>query len=141
MIFGGAVTALATDGTLIYVGGGFTQVAGQPRTGIVAIDAATAAISSWDPGLIRGANAIQIASDGAVILGGAANATGGVTRFNLAAIDMVSGDLLPFAPSTNNTVMAMAAIEFEEFDEVALVIGGNFTIVNGQPRTRIRRAR
>ena len=69
--------------------------------------------------------------------GGAANATGGVTRFNLAAIDMVSGDLLPFAPSTNNAVMAMAAIEFEEFDEVALVIGGNFTNVNGQPRTRI----
>ena len=68
LIFGGAVTALATDGTLIYAGGGFTQVAGQPRTGIVAIDAATAAISSWNPGLIRGANAIQIASDGAVIV-------------------------------------------------------------------------
>ena len=50
---------------------------------------------------------------------------------------MVSGDLLPFAPSTNNAVMAMAAIEFEEFDEVALVIGGNFTNVNGEPRTRI----
>ena len=131
---GGAVTALATDGSLIYVGGGFSQVAGQPRTGIVAVDAASGALNSWNPGLIRGANAIEIASDGAVIVGGGANATGGVTRFNLAAIDMVSGDLLPFAPSTNNTVMAMAAIEFD--DEVALIIGGNFTNVNGQPRTR-----
>ncbi len=134
-ITGGAVTALTADGNLIYVGGGFSQVAGQPRTGVVAVDAASGALNSWNPGLIRGANAIEIASDGAVIVGGGANATGGVTRFNLAAIDMVSGNLLPFAPSTNNTVMAMAAIEIDE--EVALIIGGNFTNVNGQPRNRI----
>jgi hypothetical protein len=134
-IIGGAVNALKADGDLIYIGGGFSQVAGQPRTGIVAVNASTAVLSPWNPGLIRGANAIEIASDGAVIAGGGANATGGATRFNLAAIDMVSGELLPFAPSTGGAVLAMTALEVD--DDVALIIGGNFLNVSGQPRTRI----
>ena len=129
----GNVTALAADGNLIYVGGGFSQVAGQPRTGIVAVDADKRRGQLVESRLIRGANAIEIASDGAVIVGGGANATGGVARFNLAAIDMVSGQLLAPSPATNGTVMAMVALE----DEGALIIGGSFTNVNGQPRNRL----
>jgi hypothetical protein len=131
----GGVNALAASGGLIYLSGGFTQAGGQPRTGIVAADATSGAITSWNPGLIRGANtnALEIAADGAVIVGGGANATGGLTRFNLAAIDMVTGNILPFAPSTNGQVFAIVAIEGED----ALVIGGQFTNVNGQPRGRL----
>jgi hypothetical protein len=132
----GGVTSLAANGNLIYVGGNFSLVGGQTRTGNAAVDDTSGAVAPWDPRLVRGANAIEIASDGAVIIGGGTNATGGVNRFNLAAIDMVSGNLLPFAPATNGNVLAMAALEFEEFDEVALLIGGNFTMSNGQPRGR-----
>lgn len=131
----GGVNALAASGGLIYLSGPFSQAGGQPRTGVVAADATTGAISPWNPGLIRGAftNALEIAGDGAVIVGGGANATGGAPRFNLAAIDLVTGNLLPFAPSTNNQVFAMVAIEGED----GLLIGGAFTNVNGQPRGRV----
>ena len=131
----GGVNALAASGGLIYLSGGFNQAGGQPRTGIVAADATSGALTSWNPGLIRGANtnALEIAADGAVIVGSGTNATGGVPRFNLAAIDLVTGNILPFAPATNNQVMAMVAIEGED----GLVIGGAFTNVNGQPRGRV----
>lgn len=131
-ITGGAVNALTMSGNTVYIGGGFSGVGGQTRTGMVAVDATSAALFAWNPGLIRSVNAIEIAlGDGAVIAGGGSNATNGQTRFNLAAIDLISGNLLSWAPGTNNQVFAMIEVDSD------LVVGGAFTMVNGQPRNRI----
>lgn len=54
-----------------------------------------------------------------------------VTRRHLAAIDLATGDLLPWAPSTNGSVESMVT------DGTTLFLGGSFTTVNGVVRQRL----
>ena len=54
-----------------------------------------------------------------------------VPRKNLAAIDLVTGDLLPWAPTANRGVEAMVS------DGTNLYLGGAFTVVNGKTRKRL----
>lgn len=59
-------------------------------------------------------------------------APGNVTtlpRNNLAAFDMITGDILPFTADTNNTVRAL------ESDGATLWVGGNFSLIGGQSRS------
>lgn len=128
----GNVTGLTVSGSVIYIGGNFSFAGGQPRTGIVAVDAVSGALTPWNPGLIRQANAVEIAADGTVVIGGGSNATGGVARDNVAAFDLVSGALLPWNPQAGGiSINAMAA------DGNKIYIGGNFTIINNAFRLRL----
>jgi Domain of unknown function (DUF5122) beta-propeller len=52
-------------------------------------------------------------------------------RSNLMAVDRTGASLLPFAPTTDGTVRTMAT------DGASLYIGGDFTMVNGQPRNHL----
>lgn len=54
-----------------------------------------------------------------------------VTRGHLAAIDLTTGDLLPWSPTTNGTVLAMVT------DGTTVYIGGSFTTVNSTARARL----
>ena len=54
-----------------------------------------------------------------------------ITRRHLAAIDLTTGDLLPWAPTTNGSVEAMVT------DGTTLFLGGSFTTVNGVARPRL----
>lgn len=54
-----------------------------------------------------------------------------VPRRHLAAIDLTTGDLLPWSPTTNGTVLAMVT------DGTTLYIGGSFTTVNSTARARL----
>jgi trimeric autotransporter adhesin len=53
------------------------------------------------------------------------------TRQHLAAIDLTTGDLLPWNPSANGSVLAMVA------DGSTLYIGGSFGMVNGKSRMHL----
>ncbi len=44
------VCALAISGSILYVGGNFTTIGGQPRNYIAALDAATGNVTGWNPG-------------------------------------------------------------------------------------------
>lgn len=54
-----------------------------------------------------------------------------VPRLHLAAIDLTTGDLLPWNPGTNGTVEAMV------FDGTNLILGGSFTKIGNQTRNRL----
>jgi len=54
-----------------------------------------------------------------------------VPRLHLAAIDLTTGDLLPWNPGANGTVEAMV------FDGTNLIIGGSFTRIGNQTRNRL----
>ncbi|GAA1856074.1 PKD domain-containing protein [Microbacterium koreense] len=54
-------------------------------------------------------------------------------RTNILAFDINTGALLPFAPSVNGTIKAVAASP----DGTRIYIGGSFNNVNGQPRWNI----
>ena len=64
---------------------------------------------------------------------GAAAGTGEVTRNHLAAIDRVTGALLPWNPGTDKTVYALAASP----DQSLIYVGGGFSAAGGVRRSRL----
>ena len=82
------------------------------------------------------AYAVAITGDTVFVGGSFANAVHNpqvpVGRTNLMAVQRSNPlNLLPFAPTTDGTVRAMAT------DGTALYIGGDFTMVNGVPRNHL----
>lgn len=170
--------SLAISGGVLYVGGFFSTIAGQPRGSLAAIDLATATLLPWNPGptapILRmapsntggvfvsglfetiGAGAqprwrmAEIDAAGAVtpwvaatrpdqvslfaagdagslIVVSSLTATGHVPRSRLAAFDLTTGALLPWAPSADDVVNVLGAVAGR------VTIGGRFRSVNGQP--------
>lgn len=64
---------------------------------------------------------------------GAAPGTGVVTRNNILAYNLTTGQLLPFAPSMNAEVTALAVSP----DGTRLYVGGSFTAINGATVWRV----
>lgn len=128
------VRAIAPAGGVIYVGGDFTQIGGQERFGVAAVDAesgqllpmATRIGSPPDDGV----TAIAVASD-RVFIAGDFKTVNGVRRDGLAALDPSSLEVAGWNPTNDGYG-----------DEAALSTSGqrvyaarNFTRVNGQSRT------
>ncbi|MFN7978805.1 MAG: hypothetical protein U0P30_11745 [Vicinamibacterales bacterium] len=161
------------SGGVLYIGGFFTTVAGQPRPSLAALDPATAALLPWNPGVLTpilrmapsntggvfisglfealGPGAVprwrmaEIDTSGAVtpwvaatqpddvslfaagnggslIVASSLTATGYVTRAHLAAFDLTTGGLLPWAPSADGPVDVLGAVPGR------VTIGGRFDL-------------
>ncbi len=111
------VEALAVLDSLIYVGGSFETMNGQPRICLAAVDTATSLVTSWDPGLDGRVWALATGGNTLYVGGGFARA-GGLPAANLAAFTMPTRPQLP--PSTlrlaqcfPNPVRATAQIRFD----------------------------
>jgi hypothetical protein len=68
------------------VGGIFTQMGGQPRSNVGAVDATTAVATSWGPNPNNTVRAVAVGPDGSVWIGGLftsfpAAAQSGIARF------------------------------------------------------------
>jgi hypothetical protein len=134
----GTVNALAVsgDGSMLFVGGNFDAVDGQPVTNF-------AAISTVDGSLIPGfqhkfTTAVHVilwtATD--IYVGGAFQKVDAVPTSRLAALDSTTGSVDPtWAPSANNTVRSMALAP----DGTTMFIGGIFTTMNGVSRQSVAR--
>lgn len=168
---------MAISGGVLYVGGFFSAIAGQPRSSLAAIDLATASLLPWNvPGptapIIRmapsttggvfvsglfntiggtarwrvaeidaaGAVTPWVAATrpeqpyllapgagGALIVSSTLTATGYVPRSRLAAFDLTTGALLPWAPVANGPVDVLGAAPGR------VTVGGRFTTIDGQP--------
>jgi IPT/TIG domain len=83
-----AVSALALSGTTLYVGGGFTAIGGQARTGIAALGTTkmTDMATDWDPDADGGVNVLAL-SGTTLFVGGDFTAIGGQERAGIAALD------------------------------------------------------
>ena len=116
------------DGTRLYIGGSFTQVNGQIRNRIAAIDRATGnLIGSFQPKPDATVRAIAVTSD-TVYMGGLLSSVGGVTRTRAAAVKASDGSLLSWSPNAQNgSVHSMIMSP----DGSKLIIGGSFTTMNG----------
>jgi uncharacterized delta-60 repeat protein len=135
----GVVDALAVqaDGKVV-IGGEFTTVNGTPRTRIARLNAngsldASFALSSSANGAVR---ALAVQADGKVVIGGEFTTVNGTSRNRIARLNANGSLDTSFAPDSgaNSTVWALVVQA-----DGKVVIGGNFTTVNGQPRTRIAR--
>ncbi|MGH8999548.1 MAG: hypothetical protein ACRDY7_09170 [Acidimicrobiia bacterium] len=147
----GAVSSVSVsdDGTMVYVGGDFGAVRGQPRSNLAAVNAATGALEAWDPNANDKIDTLA-ASGGQVYAAGTFTTLGAQSRTQLGAINAVTGGPHPWAPKLQNldsdgspaaeppVVVAVALSS----DASKVYIGGTFSHVLGAdgkylPRTNL----
>lgn len=127
---GGSVFTLASANNLIYLGGGFTTVDGQPRTNLASVDPGTGGVSGWDPGP-NSSPYIIVGSGSTLFVGGAFSSVGGLYRNNLAALDLVTGQPTSWDPNVNGPVSALL------LNGGTIFVGGQFTSIGGYTRNHV----
>jgi hypothetical protein len=129
----GQIRALSIDSSGdLFVGGIFTQIAGQPRQSLAEFSGD--GLTSLDAQLTSKSEVIVdslavAGSPARLFVGGTFTGAGGQSRNNLAAVNPVTGAPVPFAPQLGGAVMALAAP-----DSSTLVAGGQFVSLGGVPR-------
>jgi hypothetical protein len=118
------VNALAVSGSTIYAGGAFTNIGGQFRSNIAALDATTGLATEWNPEAYNGVLALAV-SGSIVYAGGSFQTVGGQTRINIAALDAVTGLATAWDPGEGGSVFALAV------GGSTVYAGGNFTSMGG----------
>ena len=85
----------------LYVGGKYTNIAGEPRSYLTAVDAGTAALTSFAPQPDGRIVALAVSPDGArVYAGGYFKQIAGVTKpSSIAELDAATGEATSFAPN------------------------------------------
>ncbi len=137
-----AVNALAVsgDGTIVYVGGGFETIGGQPRNNLAAVEAATGNVTNFDPaGLGTDDQVFALEVSGTqVYVGGQFEHLGGQTRNGLAKVAGTTGGDLGWIPNPTfggggGLIFAIAASGTDVY------VGGVFTTIGGQARNHLAR--
>lgn len=135
----GTVRTLVASSRGVFVGGEFSQVNGQARSGLARISTSSGATDSGFTGWTNGpVDAAVLSSDGSKLIvgGGFSGATGNgvpASRARLVAFDSGTGALLPWAPSADGPVLALAS------DPLSgdVYAGGQFSSVAGVARSRL----
>ena len=131
----GTIWALLAHGATLYASGAFSQIGGQPRSALGAIDVNTGDATAWNPTLGQSGSLPYIgslsASDTNLYVAGEFSALGTEARSNIAAVDLSSGTVLPWSMDTDDQVIALAVANGIVF------AGGVFSFAGGQPRERL----
>ena len=133
------VKTMVRSGNVVYLGGSFTSLtnpangAQVTRSRVAAINATTGVPLAWNPGANGLVDAIAVAPDGTVYLGGDFTSVAGRTATRLAAVTPGGAPVAGFGASADNTVHDLYA------DASSLYVGGRFQSVNGTSRPRLVR--
>lgn len=129
----GSVTGLAVDGSRVFLAGGFLTVGQESRWNYVCVDRSAGMPLPWDPkcALSTGGK-LTLLDSGRIYLCGTASlaplSPNQIDKKRLASFSISTGALDPLDVDIDSTVRAMAV------RGDTLVIGGDFTFVNGLPR-------
>jgi trimeric autotransporter adhesin len=143
-LFGKPVQAISVAGGVVYVGGSFSSIGGQPRANLAAIDPATGAVTGWNPGASspvaqNGVVAALLATPQVVYVGGSFTSLGGRPQSDLGAVDTGSGAATGWSPQVSAPQAAAqngaAVVDTLALSGSTLYIGGGFTALGGQGRT------
>ncbi|HKQ57541.1 MAG TPA: hypothetical protein VJY35_06710, partial [Candidatus Eisenbacteria bacterium] len=128
----GYVQSIVVSGSLVYVGGFFSLVGGQPRLYLAAVDAVTGAATSWNPGADNSVFSLAVVGS-TVYAGGFFSTIGGQPRTGLAAIQASDGVVTAWDPALNmfGSVLSLAT------SGSTLYVGGQFSTIGGQPRNNL----
>lgn len=127
----GVVSAFATTGGNIYIGGDFTTVNGTNRSRVAAVNPTTGALNkTFKANANRLVDTLAVA-DGKLFMGGrfttVSPVAGKQTRNYVAKVDPATGALDAWSAAPNARVRAMSAAP----DGSRVYIAGDFTTVNG----------
>lgn len=106
---GGTVVGLAVTDSVLYLGGKFTSVGGQPRERLAAIDLGTNTVTPWNPGADVSVFSIAV-RDSEVLVSGGFSSVGGAPRAGLAALSATTGLATPWNPAATTPVGKMLAV-------------------------------
>lgn len=123
----GGVHALAADSGVIYAGGNFNVIGGQPRQNAGALDPVTANATAWNPSPNFPVNALAV-SGGTVYLGGTFLTVGllPVSRNFIAAVDAAGAVI----PSWDANITAGTYVSTITVIDNTVYFGGSFTNVS-----------
>ncbi|MBL7938381.1 MAG: PQQ-binding-like beta-propeller repeat protein [Flavobacteriales bacterium] len=126
----GSVLSLALSDGILYVGGQFTSLCGQPRANLGAVDLSTGEATTWNPGTDQAVAGIEVGGNTVHVVGNF-NTIGGQPRVRIAAVDRTTG----LATGFNANVDIFPNVI--ELVGDTLFVGGNFTQIGGQDRANI----
>mgnify|MGYP003575077366 CR=1 FL=1 len=127
-INGDVVKTLLVADNLIYIGGRFTEVGGQARDNLAALDSVAGLATGFN--MPTNDTVFTLFDDGRrLYVGGLFTAIAGQPRGRLAAIDKTTGLLTSWNPNANGLVRSIVVSGGKVF------VGGEFTTIGGQPRT------
>jgi hypothetical protein len=134
------VWTLAVNGNNVYVGGEFTSIGGQNRSGIASLDATTGLATSWNPdagggssGYIMGAYDFAF-SGNTVYVAGNFTSIGGKNRSGIAALDATTGLATNWNP---NPTSYYPFVQRLALNGNTLYVAGHFGSIGGQNRIGI----
>jgi hypothetical protein len=131
-----SVYSLVLSSATLYVGGWFTSIGGQTRRHIAALNATTAAVTSWNPDAGDANYYVHtLAISGSTIYaGGSFYNIGGQNRTYLAAIDATTGSATNWNPiiPLYEKQTPWAYVDTIAVSGTALYVGGNFTYIGAQ---------
>lgn len=119
----GSVYTMILDGTTLYLGGGFSNIAGSARNNIGAIDLLTGLATSWNPGSNGFVNTMEMYGS-TIYVGGSFSNIGSQNRSYLAGVDKSTGLATAWNPVLNSAVSALAVVGSN------IYVGGGFTQIN-----------
>ena len=137
----GSADTLAIADSILYIGGNFSTVGGQPRQAIAAISLGGASdgtvVAGFAPaptffGCAPCASVVALAVSGSTVYaGGSFDTIGGQSRNNLAGLNSTDGTATAFDPSPAQNILSLAA------SGSIVYAGGGFTAIGGQTRNYI----
>jgi hypothetical protein len=117
-------------GNTLYLGGRFTQMGGQSRNRLAAVDLTTGALQAWNPDANNSIEAMTV-SGNVLYVGGTFTQISGQTQARLASFDLPAGSIRSWAPNPSATVYSMGAQGGQ------LMIGGDFQALLSESRSRL----
>lgn len=137
----GSISAviLQSDGKVV-AGGNFTQFNGNPRAGIVRVNADGSLDGTFNPGSginTGGVFAIARQSDGKFIIGGDFTTFNGTPRARIARINADGSLDATFNPGSGFADFSVQTISIQSDGKI--IVGGTFTSYNGTPVGRLVR--
>lgn len=127
---------LSLDGTL-YVGGEFTQAGTQTRNRLAAFDS-SGTLTSWDPD-VQGSSMVRInalaASSTRIFVGGRFEQVGGLSRENLAAVDLAGAPLTSWNAPVQSYEQSQLEVRALRLHSGELLVGGVFSMVGNKVRS------
>lgn len=122
----GSVYCLASDGAGgWFIGGELYFVGGQPRVGVAHI-ASDGAVSAFAPQVVGGRVRALVRDGTTLYLGGAFESVNGAPRKRLAAIDIQTGGVLPWSPTSGADWSAQDQVHALALDGDNAFISGRF---------------
>lgn len=128
-----SISCMEESDGYIYIGGDFSEINGQQRNFICAVDKQDGTtLSPWYPQLKNGSvAAIKVIND-KIYIGGYFDTIDGMRRNKLAAIHKITGTLTPWNPDVRGPFVKTMLVERDK-----LYVGGSFDTIGGLERTSL----